>query len=552
MADGHVRPSDLKRHLLNGCGYRPELIEEDYAFAAGKTIGLAAFAHKPFDARSACIAAIDCRSEDPRSEVMACREFGAPVVFACLRDRLQVWKPGPNTAELIESRLVSKQIPQFFKDHQSKLAPGRIYDAKTLGRIPGSGKQLDFVDVGLLPFAEGQIGGKLTEKVVEAALILRGVFPEDAELKPAHREWIVKSTFRLLAAKVLRDKEVPKFKSLRLGNLDDVFRRVQRHYGSQEGVEIGDAKRRGALEDASALFRNLSSLRNLTTEALADVYEQALVTKATRELLGTHSTPSYLVDYIIWQLADWIEKIDPAQMHVFEPACGHAPFLVGAMRLLRNFDLGENRSDPSSFFRERLCGIEKDSLALEIARLSLTVADVPNPDGWEGLQFGDMFKSNRLEEASKKCRLFLANPPFKGGKALQLLESCLPHLPQGAVFGVVVPTTLLHSKGTTNKRVIPFRRWLVENCQLAEVSLLPDGLFSFADHECGILLGRRLARTSTPTTLVRCKRVREDEREGFKQRYEISSDRNVPQSEFAERPECMLWVPELHDEIWSW
>ncbi len=92
MADALVKPSDLKRHLLNGCGYLPGLIEEDYAFAADKTIGLAAFAHQPFDARSACIAAIDCRSEDPRSEVMACREFGAPVVFACLGDRLQLWK----------------------------------------------------------------------------------------------------------------------------------------------------------------------------------------------------------------------------------------------------------------------------------------------------------------------------------------------------------------------------------------------------------------------------------------------------------------------------
>ncbi|HUU83442.1 MAG TPA: hypothetical protein VM243_08065 [Phycisphaerae bacterium] len=552
MANPLVRASDLKRHLVNGCGYGPGLIVADYAFAADKTIALAAFAHQPFDARSACIAALDIKSDDPRSEVMACREFGAPVVFACLGDQLQVWKPGPHTAELKEPRLTPRQIPRFFKDHQADLAPGRIYDAKTLGRIPGSGRQLEFVDAGLLPFAEGQIGSKLTEKVTEAALILRGVFPEDAELKPTQREWIVKSTFRLLAAKVLQDKEVPKFKSLRLSNLDDVFRRVQKHYGSQEGVEIGGARRRKALEEASALFRQLSSLRNLTTEALADVYEQALVTKATRELLGTHSTPSYLVDYMIWQLAPWIEKIDPVHLRACEPGCGHAPFLVGIMRLLRNFDLGKSPGELSTFFRERLCGIEQDSFALEIARLSLTVADVPNPDGWQGLQAGDMFESTRLRDAARQCRLLLANPPFKGGKPLRLLERTLPHLPAGAVFGVVVPATLLHTKGVTNKRVITFRRWLLENCQLAEISLFPDGLFTFADHECGILLGRRLAKISTPTTLVRCKRVREDEREEFKGRYGFPSDREVPQGAFAERPECMLWVPELSEELWSW
>ncbi len=552
MADPLVRASALKRHLLNGCGYGGDLVVADYPFAAGKTIGLAAFAHQPFDARSACIAAIDCRSENPRSEVMACREFGAPVVFACLGDRLQVWKPGPQMAELKEPGLTPRQIPAFFKEHQADFSPGRIYDAKTLGRIPGSGRQLEFVDAGLLPFAEGQIGAKLTEKVADAALILRRVFPPKAKLSDRQREWIVKSTFRLLAAKVLKDKEVPKFKSLRLSNLDDVFRRVQKHYGSQEGVEIGGTRRRHALEEACAVFRHLSSLRNLTTEALADVYEQALVTKATRELLGTHSTPSCLVDYIIWQLAPWIEKIDPAELRVLEPACGHSPFLVGAMRLLRNFDLGKSPAELSSFFRERLCGIEQDSFALEIARLSLTVADVPNPDGWQGLQAGDMFESNTLEDAAGQCRLLLANPPFKGGKALRLLENTLPHLPPGAVFGVVVPATLLHGKGVTNKRVITFRRWLVENCQLAEVSLFPDGLFTFADQECGILLGRRLARAGTPPTLVRCQRVREDEREDFEQRYEFPSDRHIPQGRFAERSECMLWVPELDDEIWSW
>ena len=47
---------------------------------------------------------------------------------------------------------------------------------------------------------------------------------------------------------MLRDKEVPKFKSLRLGNLDDGFRRGHRHYGSQARVENGRAKSRSAVE----------------------------------------------------------------------------------------------------------------------------------------------------------------------------------------------------------------------------------------------------------------------------------------------------------------
>ncbi|HNQ23030.1 MAG TPA: N-6 DNA methylase [Phycisphaerae bacterium] len=552
MADPPVRASTLKQYLVDDCGYGLKLITENYTFAADKTVGLAAFAHRPFDARSACIAAIDTNADGAQSAVMACREFGAPVVFACLGNRLQVWKPGPTTAEPKEPGLLPRQIPRFFKDHRADLAPGRIYEAKTIGRIPGSGRQLDFVDAGLLPFAEGQMGEKLTQKVADAASLLRGVFPENTPLTLRQREWIVKSTFRLLAAKVLQDKEVPNFRSLRLSNLDDVFRRVQRHYGSQEEVEIGGAKRRAVLEQASKLFRNLSSLRNLTTEALADVYEEALVTPRTRDLLGTHSTPSYLVDYIIWQLAPWIEKIDPGELRVLEPGCGHAPFLVGAMRLLRNFDLGRDPRELSAFFRERLCGIEQDSFALEIARLSLTVADVPNPDGWQGLQAGDMFESTRLQDAAKQCRLLLANPPFEGGKPLRLLENTLPYLPPAAVFGVVVPATLLHARGVRHRSVVDLRRCLVERCQLAEVSLFPDGLFTFADQECAIMLGRRLARGPTPATLVRCKRVREDQRDGFEQRYEFPSDRRIQQAMFAERSGFRLWIPELQEDVWSW
>lgn len=386
MATPQVRAETLQRFLIDVCRYAPNLLVPNYMFAAGRTVGLAAFAHHPFDARSACIAAIDIVSDDARLDVMACREFGAPVVLACRGNRMQVWKPGPHSAELKVDDLTASQLPGFFQDHRAVLAPGRIYEAKTLGRIPGSGRQLEFVDVGLLPFVEGQIGGKLTEKVVDAALILRNAFPGDESLTPAQREWIVKSVFRLLAAKVLQDKEVRNFRSLRLTDLDDVFRRVQKHYGSKDEVNIGSAKQRAVLGEASSVFHHLSSLRNLTTEALADVYEQALVTRATRELLGTHSTPSYMVDYVVWQLAPWIEKIDVTELRVLEPACGHAPFLVGAMRLLRNFAIGVSTGEKSSFFRERLFGIDKDPFALEIARLHLTVADVPNPDGWEGLR----------------------------------------------------------------------------------------------------------------------------------------------------------------------
>ena len=281
---------------------------------------------------------------------------------------------------------------------------------------------------------------------------------------------------------------------------------------------------------------------------MADVYEQALITKATRKAHGTHKTPAYLVDYIVWQLADWIEQIPAERIRVFEPACGHSPFLVGAMRLLRSLDL--DVPDFSQFFRQRFEGIDNDPFALEIARLSLTVADEPNPDGWNGLQAGDMFAGQRLEEMAARCTVLLSNPPFESGKAVKLLERTIPHLPPGAVFGVVVPATFLFS--SDKKAPQRVRKWLLDHCQVGEVALFPDQIFEFADQECTIIAGRRMPENRRMAHRTRLRRVREPDREAFQHDYRFTTSRICPQSRFDREPDLRLWVAEFDDEIWSW
>lgn len=546
-----ITAGSLRPFLLDACGYKEDLLQVDYEFARGQSVGLAAFAHRPFDARSACIAAIDCRSDDPKSEVMQRRELGAPLVFACFRDRLQLWKPGPDDARCVEQGLTSGQLRGFFDAYKSDFLPGRIYDAKTLGRIPGSGRQLDlFVDVRLLPFAEREIGTRLTQAVVEAVGILeQGFVSREMTESRSRRNWIFKTTFRLLAAKILQDKEVPGFRSLRLTNLEDVFRRIQNHYGSKEAVSLGGARRRGAVRTVARYFRDFGSLRNLTTEALADVYERALITGPTRRLQGTHGTPSYLADYIIWQLAPWIATINPSDLFVFEPACGHAPFLVGMVRLLRNLGLGMSLDELSTFLRQHLGGIEQDRFALEIARLSLTVADIPNPNGWDELRPGNMFRGSRLEDRASNCRVLLSNPPFGGTKPQQMLQRTLPHLPPGAVFGFIVPAGLLSSP---KKRSTFLREWLTQNCRLSEICLFSDKIFRFADQECAVLIGRRARGSTIQSSAIRLRRVREEQTEDFQEQYAVTTDRLVPQAHLTAQARASLWVPEFQDEIWSW
>ena len=544
----------IKGHLVARCGYRPDLIREDYSFNGGRPAQLAAFAHRPFDARSACIGAITAHPESVKQAVMAQRELGAPVVFACFNGgAIQVWRPGRDDAQCIEQGLRGGDITTFFNRHAEDLAPSRIYDAKTLGRLPGSSRQLDLVDTGLLPFVESRFGTKLTVVVEDVIDTLRASFGRSTPSSPKERasqeRWIFKSTFVLLAAKILKDKRTPGFHNLRIEDIEDVITRVQKHYGANEPIELTNKLRTKALRESAAAISRLSSLQNVTTEALAEVYERALIDKSTRKKRGTHSTPPYLVDYILGQLTPWIEKMNPLALTVLEPACGHAPFLVGMMRLMRSLTSDRPELDLSESFRRNFFGVEADSFALELARLSLTVADVPNPNGWSGLRGADMFAGDWLDKQAAVSRVLLTNPPFESNKPLKLLERTLAALPPGAVFGAVVPTTLLFS--TKGPDQTELRKFLLKNFQIAEVSLFPDKIFEFAQHECSVLLGRRMEQGRQPHGLVHCRRVREAGIERFRSDYGFTTDRTFLQRRLIEQPNSVPWVPELDEEVWT-
>jgi len=372
--------------------------------------------------------------------------------------------------------------------------------------------------------------------------------PRSASPSIGPDEWIIKSVFRLLAGKILKDKSVPGFKSASLSQVEDLLNKVEWHYGSKDPLRL-NKKRISSLESVMVEIQSLGDLRNLTTESLGDVYERALITPDIRKIHGTHKTPGYLVDYVVWQLAHWIEQIPVQSLRFFEPGCGHAPFLVSLMRLLRTLDLAI--PDLSRFVRENFTGVDNDPFALEIARLSLTVADEPNPDGWTGLVEADMYAEGFLESAAAKSTVMLTNPPYEARKAEELLHRTLPHLPVGAVFGAIVPATLLFSD---KNRAVMLRSWMIENCQLAEIDLFPDGLFTFADHECAVLIGRVLPRgANTKSLQSRLRHVHDndDSRRTFQQDYRFGTTRHFPQVDFQHHEEQPLWIAEFQNEIWD-
>jgi hypothetical protein len=547
--------------FLESFGYESQMLQSQFPLGNGQTVPMVAFARPPLDARTACIAVIDA---DLGSEeiVAQYRPLAAPVVFVCGRLGMEWWQQTSNAPVRRGLPIPQDGLASFFTAHSGEFAPDAIYRAKTWGRFDTQ-YQMSFVDLGLMPLVEAQIGQELTTLVSHEVQKLRALL-DWATLSEKQGQWLLKSVFWVVSAKILRDKEVARFGTLDLLDVDSVLDAVAEHFDA-ERISTKSERQREALTEVAADVKRFSNLRLATTESLAHVYENALISKATRQALGTHSTPSYLVDYVVGRLMPWITGIPLEDRNVFEPACGHAAFLVSAMRLLTEL-LPKAKSSAAqrhSYLRSRIHGCDKDDFALEIARLSLSLTDIPNPDGWD-LVPGDMFEGNSLEKKARSATIVLANPPFENfgdesrswygkrgvelghlNKTTELLARVLPELPRGAVLGVVVPQGFLHSKNAAS-----VRRLLTTGFEIQEICLFPDKVFTFSDMESAVLIARKKVDQMATSSVVRYRRVREREMEAFRREHRVTSESMVESSLFQNE----LADLRVHDlrELWDY
>lgn len=552
-----VLPIELRpvREGLLRVGFSSDRLRSGLLFPDGtSTPGLLAFSDYPLDSRTAASVAL----VGPRfleADISSARPLGAPLVFACLPDRYQVWKQGAAHPRFL-CQLTRSEVAGFFDKHASELAPQTIYRAKTWARLEAK-YQIEFVDAGLLPVVEREAGEKLRqviERVVGSARDALGW----TQVSDREGRWLLQATFWLLAAKILQDKEVPGFIQLSLTDLDAVYGRVAKHYNSKDPrpVPIGGHDRRAALEAAAAEIGRLGHCGLVSTEALAHLYESALIDRATRQRLGTHSTPPWLVDYIVGRLRPWIEKVPPKERDVFEPACGHAAFLISAMRLLSELLPSDWREPRQSYLRHRLHGMEYDSFALEIARLSLTLADVPNPNGW-ALTEADIFPGDRFKRSVREASIVLGNPPFEPfdapsrqkdwlhNKAAETFRRVVENLRPGGMFGFVLPQTLLHSR-----QAQPLRNILLHDYEISEISLFADKVFRYGEPESAVIIGRRLPPNAPRHFAVRYQRIREGQVAEFSRTYTASSQMAVTRKRLLAAEDASLLVPEL-DDFWQ-
>ena len=515
---------------LRSAGYGEGLLFEDYAYSdflasdsPTRVVPAAAFGRTPPSFDTACVGVLLADRRQPSNIVDSYRAFGAPVAFEVDDTVVRQWRVSENTSS-IWKEIPASNIESEFAQNAGNWSPDNILRAKNISAKLQS-RQLDFVDLGLLPALEEHVREKLDALLKDVLTTATKTHKRETGHKPDVQE-LFRLVFRLLAAKVLCDRQVNGFRSIKnFDNVDDVLARVGKYYRQPELV-IDDPETRGVV--AERLWRSIS-FQNLSVESLAYVYEHTLIDDKSRKKLGIHSTPVSIARYIAGKMMTEADIDQP--LRIVEPCSGHGIFLVAALERLRDLlPAGVDPDQRHRFFVKSLAGFEKDSFALEISRLCLMLADFPFPNGWN-LQPADVFDSKPFENAVTRADIVLCNPPFESftpqeraaysglsttQKPVELLTRVLKKLKPSGTLGFVLPRQVLDGKGYKT-----IREELAKRFSEVEIVALPDRVFNQSQIETAILLASA-PNADNQMVRVSFSHVRDGDRERFLSDYAVS------------------------------
>lgn len=541
---------------LDRLGYASDRRLHDYVFAdvlspGGdvRAVDLAVFTQLPESFRSAAFGII-AGAADPALAIMERRALGAPVFLAIdPSGEVGVWAVGARAQPRLLERVTLEQIDDLFARHADNWSPQALHRAKAQGAVRGI-YQLDFVDLGLLPAIESEVQVKLQHVLTEVIGLLAA---PDAD--PGAQRAAFRTTFRLLAAKILSDRLHPDASNWALDDVGSVLAGIETYYHLpvlSEGETLIDATKAAA---AWSVFRGAVNLRNISADSLAFVYENTLVTADTRKMFGTHSTPRAVAEYVLDAID--LAKFDLEAMRVVEPFAGAGIFLVAALRQMRDqlpADWSAERRH--AYLTARLAGAELDVFACEVATLSLILADYPNANGWK-IQPRDLFNDGALAEVLAGATVVLCNPPFEDfdqdqrgaypqafarspSKGIVALEAALDARPQA--LGFVLPRGVL-----LQKQYAKVRQRLAANYQEIELVSLPDRIFENATYPSALIIAKTRRNNDLRSVRLTAREVRDADRDAFLASNVVSASRVITRDAAQGR----LWVGAL-DEVWSY
>jgi type I restriction-modification system DNA methylase subunit len=548
---------------LEKLGYRGELLLRPYSFVdwflselREKEVPAAAFGRTPQAYDSACFAVLLANGKSGPDLVHDCRALGAPLAFEVQTNAVILWKVGRDLSTTTEQRRIPPgDVERVFREHKDEWSYRSILRLKNVGFQPGP-RQLDFIDLGLIPALEQEISTKLNTLLSEVTAEAVKVHIKTTSRQPNAQE-LFRLVFRFLAAKVLYDRGVSPFRAFSdFSDIPKVLSEVGHYYGEQQPVLQDE-------ETQKVIAKNLWNrvdFRNLSVEVLAYIYEHTLVDAASRKEMSIHSTPHSIARYIVHRLP--FEEINENERWVVEPFAGHGIFLVAALQRLR--DLLPNDMDATErhrYFVRMLQGFEIDPFALEVARLCLMLADFPNPNGWQ-LYNEDVFNSQKFISAIRKARIILCNPPFEDfsfaerpryqarrsvSKPAEFLHRLLDHLPAQGLLGMVLPRQFLDGKSYRE-----VRKLLAQRFEEIEVVALPDRVFRISQLESALLVAKTPHSGTRSSVTILYTEVADKDRERFLTKYGYTrrenQEKTIPE---AEESYAVIALREIWDRLSS-
>lgn len=541
---------------LDRLGYASDRRLRDYGFAdvlspggEARAVDLAVFTQLPESFRSAAFGVI-AGAVDPAQAIMERRALGAPVFLAIdPTGEVGVWAVEARAPPRLLERVTLDQIDDLFARHADSWCPQALHRAKAQGAARGS-YQSDFVDLGLLPAIESEVQVKLQRVLAEVIDLLAA-----PDAGPELQRAAFRTTFRLLAAKILSDRLHPDASNWALDDVRCVLAGIETYYHLpvlSQGADVVDPAMAAA---AWAAFQGAVNLRNISADSLAFVYENTLVTADTRKMFGTHGTPRAVAEYVLDAID--LAQFDIDTMRVVEPFAGAGIFLVAALRQMRDqlpADWSAERRH--GYLTARLAGAELDVFACEVATLSLILADYPNANGWK-IQPRDLFTDGALAEVLTGATVVLCNPPFEDfdkderaaypaafarspSKGIVALEAVLDAGPQA--LGFVLPRGVL-----LQKQYAKVRQRLAATFEEIELVALPDRIFEKATYPSALIIAKGRRNNDLRSVRLTAREVRDSDREAFLSTNAVSASRSLTRDAGQGR----LWVGAL-DEVWSY
>lgn len=539
-----------------GLGYRSQAIERSYAFndfnatdARLQQVDMAVFTQTPPSYRSAAFGVVHATADDAERAVTQRRALGAPLFFVIEKDHVSLWQVfGTGPSRLLQ-RTVLGRLEALFKEHQTSWTPDAIHRAKSIGKFDTT-YQLDFVDAGLLPAIEGQIHLQLDRLLTR---VLESIKPSSSA--NANAGAIFQGIFRLLAAKVLIDRRHTLAQQWNTQRVGSVLNGIGDYYSLSSHARFVGTLDSDRFADAWEMLRDGLNVANISSDDLAYVYENTLVSPQTRQSFGTHSTPRQIAEFIAARLGLW--RSENSALRVYEPFTGAGVLLVAALRHMREA-LPSDWTDRQrhTHLVKHLRGSEIDAFACEVATLSLILADYPNTNGWK-IDNADLFCDSHLANELVQADVVLCNPPFEpltdaerrrypeiaaggGTKAEAVLRLALAANPKA--LGFVLPRSFLMDRAYGEHRIQLERRFAD-----IEIVSLPDGVFRESTVESALLIAREPSQAGC-SQRVRSSEVDDGDRRSFLATGAPSRHREEIR-QIKEAPSGVLWIAPL-DALW--